>query len=870
MASPLLERDRELALLQALLNDTMVGEGRIALISGEAGIGKTTVIERFLAQTQDQRQDVVQTLWAACEALFAPRPLGPLYDIAQQTTAQLRALLDGEAKTATIFAAVLDVLAQRPTVLVIEDVHWADEATLDLIKYLARRIHRTAMLLILTYRDDEIDHDHPLRVVLGDLPARDVTRLHLLSLSEGAVAVLEQHAHRPPGRLHAITGGNPFFVVEALAYDAPGAPASVSDAVLTRMARRSPAARRLLEIVSVVPNQIERWVIEVLDAGDRVVLDECLAAQMLRLDEHTVAFRHELARQAVEGALLPARRQELHAAILRALLERGGKQTPLARLVHHAVQAEDATLTVRFAPEAARQAAAQGAHREAVVHYQAALRYDKLLGEEQRAVLLDELSYELYLTEHMEEAVASCAAALGLWRALDRTVQIGHNLRLLSNYQWVLGRHADAERCALEAVDVLEAGPPGHELAMAYAELARLHVMDADAALMQMWSTRALELAERLQDVEAMSEVLNSMGSFDMNRGDDGGLVNLTRSLELALAYDLEKQVARAHANLAICLVRKRDYSRAVTHFEDGMAYCVEHDIDLGLRTLQGERSRARLDQGDWAGAESDARAVLDVPWASPANRIPAITWLGLAQARVGDPRAQTTLDTARDLALATAAMEYIAPIAAARAEWRWLHEDLASCVVEAEMGLQDSPQLRSPWQQSELTIWLWRSGALIEAPPGISQPYALELAGDWRAAADAWERIGCPYEQALALLGGDEMAQRAALAILESLGAAPAAEIARQRLHERGVRGLPRGPHPKTRANPEGLTRRQLEVLPLIAKGLSNAEIAERLSTSPRTIEHHVSAVLAKLNARSRAEAVRRAYELGLIVQVS
>jgi DNA-binding CsgD family transcriptional regulator/tetratricopeptide (TPR) repeat protein len=754
--------------------------------------------------------------------------------------------------------------------LVIEDIHWADEATLDLLKYLARRIHRTATLLVLTYRDDEVDRDHPLRIVLGDMPARDITRLQLRPLSEGAVAKLALQAHRPPGRLHAITGGNPFFLVEALAYDAPGAPASVTDAVLARLARRSPAAQRLLELVSLAPNHIERWVIEALGANNGAALDECLAAQMLRLDEHSIAFRHELARQAVEGALSPSRRKELHSGILHALLDRGDEQTSLARLVHHAVQAEDGNLTVRFAPEAARQASGQGAHREAVAHFQAALRYVDLLREEQRAVLLDELSYELYLTEHMEEAVASCAAALRLWRGLDRTVQIGHNLRLLSNYQWVLGRHADAERYALEAVNVLEAAPPGHELAMAYAEVARLHVMDADSVLMQTWSTRALELAERLHDTEVMSEVLNSMGSFAMNRGDDGGFINLTRSLELALACDLDKQVVRAHANLAICLVRNRDYSRAESHFEDGLAYCVEHDIDLGLRTLQGERSRARLDQGDWVGAETDARTVLDVPWASPANRIPAMTWLGLVQARAGDPRAQTTLDQARDLALATAALEYVAPMAAARAEWKWLRGDLASCRAEAESGLRDSTQLSSPWLQSDLTLWLWRSDALIETPPGTLPAHTLEIAGEWRAAADIWERIGCPYEQALALLGGDEMAQRAALAIFERLGAAPAAEIARRRLHQRGVRGLPRGAHPTTRSNPEGLTSRQLEVLPLLAKGLSNAQIAERLSTSPRTIEHHVSAVLAKLNARSRAEAVRRAYELGLIVQVS
>jgi predicted ATPase len=428
MARDLLERDEELAALHTLLEEVVAGPGRIALVSGEAGIGKTTLVERFLAQARERRQPPTRALWAACEALFTPRPLGPLYDIALQAPSPLRALLEGEAKGATLFVAVLDDLAQAPTILVIEDIHWADEATLDLLKYVARRIHQTATLLILTYRDDELTSDHPLRLVLGDLPARNVTRLALLPLTEGAVATLARQVHRPAGRLHAITGGNPFFLVEALAYEAPGAPRSVSDAVLARIARRSPAARRLLDVVAIAPNRIERRLVEALGAWDEAALDECLAAQMLRLDGHTIAFRHELARQAVEGALSPARRQSLHGAILRALLARGVEETSLARFAHHATAAEDAALVLRFAPEAARQAAARGAHREAIAHYQTALRYADGLDLEQRARLLDELSYESYLTEHMEEAVASCAAALTLWRALDRTEQIGHDL----------------------------------------------------------------------------------------------------------------------------------------------------------------------------------------------------------------------------------------------------------------------------------------------------------------------------------------------------------------------------------------------------------------------------------------------------------
>lgn len=290
MAVSLLERDRFLHLLDDLLRQVETEQGRIALVSGEAGIGKTSLVEAFL-----QRQSAAtRVLWGSCEALFTPRPLGPLYDIAYQTdSSPLRKLLEGETSRATLFAAVLDDLSQpdsRSTIVVIEDLHWADEATLDLIKFLSRRIHRTSVMLILTYRDDELPKEHPLRFVLGDLPASVVSRLHLPLLTEAAVMELAQQAGRSAGQLYAVTSGNPFFVVESLASDTKGVPGSVSDAVMTQFARRSPKAQRLLELASVVPNRIEWWVIEAaqtaagwVDGGG--ALEECFAARMLLLED---------------------------------------------------------------------------------------------------------------------------------------------------------------------------------------------------------------------------------------------------------------------------------------------------------------------------------------------------------------------------------------------------------------------------------------------------------------------------------------------------------------------------------------------------------------------------------------------------------
>ncbi|MGO8950758.1 MAG: ATP-binding protein [Ktedonobacterales bacterium] len=887
MATPLLERDQFLLTLDALLPQAASSLGRTVLVSGEAGIGKTSLVERFL----ERHSSALRPLWGSCEALFTPRPLGPLYDLTQQAQTPLRAVLERGANRATLFAAVLDELGHGslPTIVVIEDIHWADEATLDLIKFLARRIQRTQALLILTYRDDELGRGHPLHLVLGDLPARDVTRLRLPPLSEAAVAALAQHAGRPVEKLYSVTGGNPFFLTEVLASHAPGVPTSVREAVLTRASRLSPEARSVLELVAVVPTKIEWWAIEAVSGsaaqGSAATtenawhswLEECLAAGMVHLEEGgDVGFRHELARQAVESTLLPARKRALHALVLQALLERSGdgsaELVSLARLVHHAAQAEDGKLVLRFAPEAAQQASAQGAHREAAAQYETALRFADHLDAGQQAELLDGLSHERYLTGHIEEAIAPCKAALAIWRILGHQEQVGHNVRRLSRLNWFIGRVAEADHLAMEAVEVLETlpPPPGRELAMAYANMSHLRMLEGESIPAVWWGGRAIDLAERLQDTETLSYALNNVGSAQLDDGDEEGWTQLERSLQVALEHGYEEHVARAYANLAANTAVRRDYARGTDYFQRGLAYCAEHGLGSWDHFLRVYQALTRLDQGDWVGAAEDATVILATPWADCSNRILALLVLGWVRARRGDPGAEVVLDEARELTLAAGALWEVLLVYEARAEWRWLQGNRDQCVADAELGLQRALKQHYCRYVDELAIWVWRGGGLSEVPLARTPlPFVLQMAGDWRAAADTWERLGCPYEQALALMDGDEAAQRAALAIFERLGAAPVAAMVRQQLRAAGVQGPPRGPRLATRENPQGLTTRQLEILLMLAEGLHNRDIADRLSTTPKTVEHHVSAILAKLNAHSRTEAVRIAYHLGILPQM-
>lgn len=227
---------------------------------------------------------------------------------------------------------------------------------------------------------------------------------------------------------------------------------------------------------------------------------------------------------------------------------------------------------------------------------------------------------------------------------------------------------------------------------------------------------------------------------------------------------------------------------------------------------------------------------------------------------RRGDPGSVALLNEARDLALATGELKRIAPVAAARAEAAWLGGDLEQCLTEAQVGYDLAVTLQDGWKLGELSTWMWRAGGLAQVPAPMAKPFAHQIAGDWQEAAALWEQIGCPYEQALALAEGDASAQLDALAHFERLGAQPAVTIMKRRLRQQGIAGIPRGARLSTHANQAGLTNRQLEVLQLMAEGFSNAEIASRLFTSPKTIEHHVSAVLAKLEVHSRAQAIRAA----------
>ena len=861
----LLEREQNLVELGTMLDQASHGHGRLVLIGGEAGIGKSVLVRTF-CQTRARSAHV---LTGACDALSTPRPLGPLVDIARQTNGELRRLLATGARREDVFDALLDVIAQaaRPTILVFEDIHWADEATLDLLRFLPRRIGNLHVLLIATFRDDEMGPGHPLRVVFGDLAtSQAVSRIMLGPLSASAVQTLAIGSALDPAVLHHNTGGNPFFVTEMLATGSSSIPPTVRDAILARAARLSPSARAALETAAVVGFRSEAWLLTQLLGSEAGAIDGLVSAGILHTDGHTFAFRHELTRTAALEAVPPHRRAVLHRRVLDALHPVANDPDLLARLAHHADMAGDREAVIEYAPAAARRAEGLKAHREAAAQYSRALRWTVDQMSTERAALLEGLAFQCYLTDRHAEALDAWNEALAIWQHVGNPYKESEMLRMLSRPLWYLGKSDLAIASVQAALQVIEPLSSGLEFGWVCSEhsgMLRLASQNDDAIL---WAERALTVAAEVGDLGLCAHALKNLGSARLALGDECGCDDIERSLHVAIGAGLEEHAGRAYSTLVPCALGTFRLGQANRWLDEGMRYTADHDVETYRLCLQSWRPILLVYEGRWSEATHAAESLLRLSDLSSLYPLLALTALGRVRARRGDPEADAALDAALDLAPATVELLRRAMLRAARAEAAWLAGDFERMALEAEVEFEAVVASSERWMAGELALWLHRAGKLTTVPD-LPSPYAFQIAGDWSSAAAAWQALGCPFETARALADADDPdSLRRAWSLADDLGARALQRIIHHRMDDFGLKRQPRGQRQSTREHPAQLTRRQVDVLALVARGASDAEIGDELFLSPKTVGHHVSAILGKLDVANRHDAAAAASALGLV----
>ncbi|MEV7625700.1 AAA family ATPase [Actinoplanes sp. NPDC089786] len=843
----LLERAAPLAALDDLLTASATG-GHVAVISGEAGAGKSALAGAFAERSGGR----ARVYWGACDPLLTPRALGPLHDIARQAGGALRELVADRPRD-RVFDALIDLLdvpprAARP-VLIVEDVHWADEATLDMVAFLGRRLSRFRALLVLTYRDDEVGPAHQLRAVLAGLPRPALRRLSLKPLSVAAVADLAERAGRSPAHVYEVTGGNALLVTEVLATD-QRVPATVRDLVLSRLAALSDAGREVAGLVAVLPTRAEAALL----GGRAEAVEECLAGGVLTVAGDGVAYRHELLRRAVEEALSPVRRAALHAEVLAALA--GRSWVDPARLVHHAHHAGDAAAVLRWAPVAAGRAAAVGAYRQAAAHYATALPLAGEFAAADRAGLLEAYGLAAYHGGLTVDALAAYREALALRESLGDRPRIGDDLRWVSRLTWWLGQTGEAMTAIGSAIEVLAGLPDRPGLAAAQSQRASLLMLsDRDTEAIEQ-GTLALELARETGDVTTAAHSLIAIGTARMYRNYPTGRDELEEAHASALAIGADDPAARALVNLACMATDWLDLATASETLDRVLSFTHARDLDGYTRHLLGYQARLHMLRGDFSTACDLADQAIVGTEMPGGALVLSLAVRGAIRGRRGQEGALDDVRLAAERGHGTGETQFVAPGAIALAEHLWLTGDVDRAAAEAKRGLEVVEPVGQPWMTGELAFWLWRCGRLSEAPALVATPYRLLIRGDWRGAAEEWEARGCPYDRAEALSHGDADACAFALRVFDGLGAVARADRLRRDLRDRGLR-VPRGPRASTSADPTGLTARQREVLGLIGEGLSNAQIAARLHLSAKTVDHHVSAILTKLGVRSRTAAV-------------
>jgi hypothetical protein len=674
------------------------------------------------------------------------------------------------------------VAAQGPPVIVVEDVHWADDATVDLLRLLVRQAPALPALLVVTYRDEDIGPGHPMRRLLGSLRS-PVAHLRLEPLSTAAVEQMTAGTLLAAAEVHTVTGGNPFFVSEIVANPGTAVPASVRDAVLARLDLTSATARHGLQVLSVIPARAERWLAEAMLPAAEAVLHEAERRGLLAGDAGSVWFRHELARRVIEADLTAAERTAHHRVAAQGLAARGADP---ARVLHHAALGALPDVVREQALLAAGQAVAAGAHRQAAAHLQLLLSFRDQLPRDTVAGALTDRAHSLYLLNRFAESQRLAVESVALWESLGDAGQLGRALvGLARTGLWAVGPRF-AEQAAQRAVAAAERarseggdGPATVLLVQAHAEVARAMgnlatvgpVSEPSPGAVE-HAARAVDLARRSGRDDLVAHALTYLGAERLSNGDPGGRADLDEAVRLAARDPRVEYVTRGCVNASAAAFRAGDPALALEYVRTGLAGCADGEFFAGEYRLDLTRAAIQVSTGAWAEAEAGLRDLVDRPGEPGLMRPMATALLARLLARRGEDQAGSVL--ARAVADVTGSDEphLVGPVAAAAAElhWRGGTGDLPAFVRAAHDLARRRRHLVS---QAELAAYAARCGQPLPADadrPALPGPWRAALAGDHGGAAGGWQALHERYEQAVETWAAGD--HDAAAAMLEGLGA--------------------------------------------------------------------------------------------------
>ena len=863
----LIERDDFLALLQAQFNNVESGEGHCIFVSGEAGIGKTAMIKSFCKE----QKGIYNIYQGACDSLFTPRPLAPLYDIMWQVKSDLWQSSNTIEERSVLFAGFFRELNNQKErfIIVFEDVHWADEATLDFIKFFIRRISQLRCLFILTYRDDEIHSRHPLRNVLGQLPPDSFTRLQLTPLSRQAVAAMARERGYNGEDVYNISGGNPFYVNEILASYSTGVPDNIKDSILSVYNRQDEKTKQAWEILSILPNGFNMKYLEKTERTYSAVIKQSLDAKILVLKDEILFFKHELYRRTIEASLLPLTRVCYNKKMLYVFIENYENKQEIEQIVHHAKNANEYDTVVHFAPLAAMQAASVGAHIEAAKLYLTAIESYRHTDKDILIKIYDGYAYECYLTNTVKEAIIYTEKSLDLWKQKNDIEKIGNCLRFLSRLWWFDGNRKNAESYAELAIAALIHQPSSISKAMAFSNMSQLKMLSDESEECICWGEKAIAIAKETGDEETVCHALNNIGSTMMLIPSSAikGIELLHKSLQIALKNSYHEHVGRAYTALGTNSVTMRDYAVARTMLNEGIHYCEEKDLDSLRFYMLSWEARLNLETGNWNEAINIAGSLLRNEEHVPVVNIGALVVVATIRLRKGEPEALPLLLRAKDMAFEIMELQRIIPVLSALLEYEWLtgQRCIETEVLDKVIGMMK--KIEKITKKNKLYYWLRK--ARKEYLPLQERYDGYETGSITEALKEAseWEKMGAPYEQALALYEGSDDNKRRALTIVHGLGANAVYEKMKLEMRTSGIKSIPRGIRKTTQSNPAFLTGRELDVLPLLKEGLQNKEIASKLFISSKTVDHHISSIFFKLEVNSRIKAVTEAVRLEIIM---